>query len=68
MRNASDPVAAEQCLLDTCEASNQVAADLMMCMFYECGDQCAELGATCDSCILSTCGSQFGACSDATCG
>jgi len=67
VRNAADPITAEQCLLDTCAASNRPAADLMTCMFYNCADACADLGTACDTCVLESCGDQFGACQQASC-
>ena len=67
VRNAEDPVAQEQCIVDTCAASSQPAADLMMCMFYQCGDACDSLGPACDSCVINQCTDQFGACQNAAC-
>jgi hypothetical protein len=67
VRSAGDPLAAEQCLIDTCAASSQPAADLMMCMFYTCGEACDELGGACDQCVINNCGTQFNACQSATC-
>ena len=67
VRSAGDAVAQEQCLLDTCAASSQPAAELMTCMFYACGEACDELGGACDQCVINNCGTQFNACQSATC-
>jgi len=64
---ADDLIAQEQCLVDTCAASSQPAADLMTCMFYSCADACDQLGAACDSCVLNRCTDAFGACQTASC-
>ena len=67
VRGAADDVAREECLVDTCAASSQPAADLMTCMFYACSAECADLGSACDACVLDRCADQFGACQQATC-
>ena len=67
VRSATNEIAAEQCIVDTCAGSNRPAADLMTCMFYSCGDVCADLGSDCDSCVLDSCAEQFTACQSATC-
>lgn len=67
VRNATSEIAAEECLIDTCAASSRPAGDLMTCMFYRCGEVCADLGTDCDSCVLDSCGEQFSACQSATC-
>lgn len=66
-RAAEDPVTQEQCLVDTCAASSQPAADLMTCMFYACSDECDTFGAACDSCVINRCSEPYGACQNAGC-
>jgi hypothetical protein len=67
VRGATDEVVREQCLVDTCAASSQPAADLMTCMFYACGEECAELGTACDNCVLSQCADPYAGCQQAAC-
>lgn len=63
-----DAIAAERCIVDTCAASSQPAADLMTCLFYQCGDDCAVTGSqACTSCVLARCNTPFDACQAATC-
>ncbi len=66
-RASENPIALEQCLVDTCAASSQPAADLMTCMFYACAEECDVLGSACDSCVLNRCTDAFGACQTASC-
>jgi hypothetical protein len=67
VRAAGSDMAAEQCIVDTCGASSQPAADLMTCMFYACSAECDELGAACDNCVLSQCSEPFQGCQSAGC-
>lgn len=65
----SDAIASEACIVDTCAASSQPAADLMQCIFNRCGAGCAAPGAggSCDACVIEQCGDEFSSCQAATC-
>jgi hypothetical protein len=39
----------------------------MKCVNFQCGAQCAQGQAQCDSCALNTCGAQLNGCYDAGC-
>ncbi len=67
MSGATDELASERCLMDTCEASSQALSGLMTCMFYNCGDVCAEGGSECNQCMLNSCGEPYGQCQDTGC-
>jgi len=65
----ADEIASEACLVDTCAASSQPAADLMQCIFTRCGGGCAAPGApaSCDACIINSCGGELDRCQQASC-
>ncbi len=67
VRGATDPVAAEQCIVDTCAASSQPAVDLMTCLNFACPTACATPGGACDACVLDRCAAPFEACQQASC-
>ncbi len=67
VRGTTDPIAQEQCIVDTCAASSQPAVDLMTCLNFSCGAECAQLGSACDACVLDRCVEPFTACQQASC-
>jgi hypothetical protein len=66
-QGTTDPVAQEQCILDTCAASSQPAVDLMTCYNFQCGAECADRGPDCDACVFERCFAPYEACQQATC-
>jgi hypothetical protein len=67
VNDAADEIAAEQCLVDTCEGSSQEVSDLFTCIFFDCGEQCTGDGIGCNSCIIENCAGPMSTCQQAGC-
>jgi hypothetical protein len=67
VQGTDDLVEREECLLDTCAASNVASNALNVCIFQSCRAFCPD-GVECPACVAEHCSPQYGACQQATCG
>jgi hypothetical protein len=65
---AADEVAAEECLVDTCEGSSPALGAFSSCTFYECNAECIQGQGGCEGCVAQHCLDHYLACQEATCG
>lgn len=66
-QGAGDPVAVEQCQVETCEASSAALGDFNGCMFYRCNAECITGTDGCSGCVAKNCLDQYQACQAAGC-
>lgn len=66
IQGTGDLVEREECLLDTCAASNVATGALNVCIFQSCREVCPD-GEGCSACVAQHCSPEYGACQQATC-
>ncbi|HEU0033197.1 MAG TPA: hypothetical protein VFQ53_21340 [Kofleriaceae bacterium] len=68
IQSASDPIAAKQCAVNTCNDSSTALDDYQNCVFLRCINPGTCSGPDCGACAAASCGAEFQRCEAATCG